>query len=257
MVGVGSGNVSLGYRWFMHEITWRLRVAFVDAYPRYVAQVLVDRGIEMDVVIADAIVEGTSVLDGLLTHLAEMPAESHRQSPLELFREALRPVGRALATAGVAPPEADRGAISIVAWDQYMLSPASSSALGPDAHDAHLRWGIWKAQEMRSGDALPRPPSVSVRCGDADREVIERQVLAAGYSMAVELSESTFCVVDMDGVAQEQDLAEALDSGSRTIVFGSEIDDLQSVALRTRGAWKVVSRRQALTGLATVLPVVA
>ncbi|MCL1600841.1 MAG: hypothetical protein M3112_04805, partial [Actinomycetia bacterium] len=49
-----------------------IRQAFVAAYPQYVAGVLTERGIEMEPVIADGIVIGTGVLDGLLASLEAM-----------------------------------------------------------------------------------------------------------------------------------------------------------------------------------------
>ena len=231
-----------------------LRVTFVEAYPTYVANVLVARGIEVDDVIADAVVEGASVLNGLLAGLEATPSGLQRQSPLELFREALRPVDRALRTTGVPQGAAEPGSASLVAWDTYLLSPASSAALGPEAHDAHLRWGVSKARDMGAIVPPARRPVVVVTCTTRDRHVIEEQIRSSGYVVAEEASDASFALIDTDADTASTDVADALDAGRRTIVFGDRLDDLELRALRARGVWRIVSREQALTGLGAVLP---
>ncbi len=231
-----------------------LRVTFVKAYPTYVASLLVARGIEVDDVIADAVVEGTSVLDGLLAGLEGTPSGLQHQSPLELFREALGPVDRALRTTGVPPGMAEPGSVSLVAWDTYMLSPASSAALGPEAHDAHLRWGVSKARDMGAIVSTARRPAVVVTCTTHDRQVIEEQITSSGYVVANNASDASFALIDTDADTASADIAYALDMGRRTIVFGDRLDDLERQALRARGVWRIVSRDQALTGLGAVLP---
>ena len=82
-----------------------VRRSFVDAYPRYVASLLASRGVQVDDLLADAIVEGAAVLDGLLTTLESIDPVDQVSSPLELFREALRPIDRALTLLGMPPPK--------------------------------------------------------------------------------------------------------------------------------------------------------
>jgi len=43
-----------------------IRQTFVEAYPQYVARLLVDRGVEIGPTIADGIVAGTETIDKLL-----------------------------------------------------------------------------------------------------------------------------------------------------------------------------------------------
>jgi hypothetical protein len=231
-----------------------LRDTFVDAYPQWVAALLISRGIEMLEVIADAIVEGASVLDGLLSTLEATPFDKQRQSPLELFREALRPVGRALDTAGVSAPETGIGTVSIVAWDTHRLSPASSSELGPVAHEAHLRWGVAKARAMSDVQVGARGRSLAIWCSSHDRQAIESQATLAGYSLSDRPNEASYAIVDIDEGTYASDLEDALQAGHRTIVYGSAIDDLHHAALRARGVWKIIGREQALTDLGVVLP---
>ena len=138
----------------MDDQPMSLRTALVAAYPPYVAGWAQSHGVEVDDVVADAVVEGTSVLDGLLSTFEATPPEDQRQSPLELFREALRPVDRALRTLGIPFPR-DGGAIRLATWDDYGLSPGSSQVLGPEAHEAHLRWGVQRVALMtRTGVLL-------------------------------------------------------------------------------------------------------
>lgn len=230
-----------------------LRDTFVEAYPRYVAQLLTGRGVEMVEVVADAIVEGTSVLDGLLETLEATSFQMQRQSPLELFREALRPVGRALDTVGVQPVEVPTGS-AFTSWDTYGLSPASSAELGSKAHEAHLRWGIAKARAMSALPSPPERPSIAVWCSVQDRRTIEEQVVSAGYVVTDRHGQASLAIVDVDTDVFEDDLAVAMQSAGRAIVYGSAIDDIQQTALRARGVWKVVDRQQILSGLSAVLP---
>ena len=233
-----------------------LRDAFVEAYPVYIAKVLTLRGVEMSEVIADAIVEGAPVLDGLLSTLEGVPFDEQRQSPLELFREALRPVGRALDTAGAPLPEMERGSVSITAWDTHRLSPASSAELGPAAHEAHLRWGVAKARAMSVSVVKEHRPSVGVWCSSHDRQTIEDQAISAGYAPSDRPNHASYAIVDLDAGTSASDLDDALRAGGRTIVYGYAIDDLQQAALRVRGVWKIIGRERALTDLGAVLPMI-
>lgn len=222
----------------------------------YLAKVLTLRGIEMSDVIADAIVEGASVLDGLLSTLEALPFDEQWQSPLELFREALRPVGRALDTAGVPPPEMERGSVSIVAWDTHRLSPASSAELGPAAHEAHLRWGVAKARAMSAAVGRERRPSLGVWCSSHDSQTIKDQAKSAGFAASDRPKDASYAIVDLDAGGSASALDDALQAGGRTIVYGSAIDDLQQAALRVRGVWKIIGRERALTDLGAVLPMI-
>jgi len=157
-----------------------IRGTFVAAYPRYVSQLLIDRGIGIDTTIADAVVEGTGVLDALLLGLSEEPVLEQRSSPLELFREALRPIDRALALLGVPVPHGT-GARSIVPWDRYALAPGSSKVLGEAAHEAHLRWGLAKAAEVAAFVDSTAGPTLGIFSSSADRALIVRQAEIASY----------------------------------------------------------------------------
>jgi len=257
MLGAVSVNAYARYRYHVHTESGTLRVAFVETYPLYVAAVLVDRGVGMDDVIADAIVEGASVLDGLLASLEATPYQMQRQSPLELFREALRPVGKALETSGVPPPAPGATTLSLVAWDTHMLSPASSALLGTAAHEAHLRWGVSKAGAMGVERPTSRHPILAVLSVGPDRESIRHQATVAGYSVIDHCADASFAIIDADTAASPSEIEEALAAGCRTIVFGSQIYDIRTMTLRAQGVWRVVSRDTVMSDLASVLPALA
>ncbi len=235
------------------EPTPTLRSAFVDAYPTYVATLLTNRGVQMDVVIADAIVEGTAVLDGLLTTFEQTPLLDQRVSPLELFREALRPVDRALAAAGVPVPP-DAHAIAVAPWDRYALSPGSSQVLGAQAHDAHLRWAVTKASAAGPAVLAPR---AFVASGDQSPAGVAAAVESVGYRVVRDLSPGTALAVIASSVPEAHSLvSEAVGLDVHTVVYG-EVDDLETTGLRALGASTVVTGSRLMLAPEDVLPSIA
>lgn len=246
----------------MDDEAGALKDAFVVAYPQYVARLLVERGIEIGEVLADAIVEGTAVLDGLLTTLLDTPPLQQRHSPLELFREALRPVDRALTTIGAPRPAVDGDQRRLHPWDGYALSPGSSQVLGTAAHDAHLSWGIRKAM-MVGALSSPVPPDqlvVALLCRKEDRDQLTVALRAAGYRTSAEVGEdTTFALVDVDHVDRgtgSDAVQELVRSGVRVVAYGDQITDLVSIGLQASGVWKVVSRSAVLADLSLIVPIV-
>jgi hypothetical protein len=232
-----------------------IREAFVEAYPTYVASRLHERGVEVDAFVADAIVEGVSLLDRLLARLEAMPPEDQRQSPLELFREALRPVGQALATAGVPPPPV-AARLAQLPWDVYDLAPGSSQVLGDRARDAHLRWGVTKALHLGafSESRTTRRPAVLVLCPQADVPLIGASLDELGYRWAESIDDQpVVALVDMGMPDAGAAVRDAVGSGMRVVAYG-DIDDIQAVGLRAAGAWKVVRRTTVTFDLGSVLP---
>ena len=231
-----------------------LREAFVDAYPVYVATLLADRGIRMDVVIADAVVEGTAVLDGLLTTFGRTPFLQQRVSPLELFREALRPVDNALAVSGIPEPASVRS-IAVAPWDRYALSPGSSQVLGDVAHDAHLRWAVTKAAAVAPE---VRRPTIFLASVDASPSGLTAAIESVGYRIVRELTPSVTAAVvaalrpDAHGL-----VSEAVSMGLFTVVYGDAIDDLTAAGLRALGAAAVVSETELALEPREILPMPA
>lgn len=237
----------------MHEDDQELRAAFVDAYPRYVAGLLAGRGVPVDDIVADAIVEGTGVLDGLLTTLERTPLEDQRVSPLELFREALRPVDRALALVG-APEATDVGGAQ-AAWDRFGLAPGSSQVLGPRAHEAHLAWGVRKASVMTP--RVVRPTVVVMTNADRHDRIAPR-LEAAGYEFPTEEGQRVSVAlidVGLGGIAHEA-IRRWASSGARVVAFGDDVDDLATEGLRALGASRVVTTDVLLEDPAAHLPTI-
>ncbi|MCZ7532329.1 MAG: hypothetical protein M5U23_02780 [Acidimicrobiia bacterium] len=241
----------------MDDDALQMKEAFVEAYPQYVVRILNERGIELTELVADAIVDGSSTLDGLLQSLVDTPLDQQRNSPLELFRESLRPVDRALAISGVPRPPIDEAHRSLHPWDIYALCPGSSQALGDSAHDAHLRWGIRKAMTFGafSQPVVPDLPAVVLLCREDDREHLAGSLREAGYR-SIDGTEDrvVFALVDID--VEPDVMSEMLESRVRIVAYGDEVTDLTTVELKAAGVWKVVTRSTVLTSLETIVPMI-
>jgi hypothetical protein len=236
----------------MSEEPIGIRVAFVAAYPRYVAEVLTERGIEIEAVIADGIVIGTGVLDGLLASLEALTPGLAERSPLELFREALRPVDHALGVAGVEPPSVDGYKREMLPWDRYAMSPGSSQQLGSEANEAHLRWGLSKAE------AFAAQPRAGLRCLDADAPRLLSQLDALGYRvLRLPSAESvSIGLVDIDGGDSDPVISGLAAAGVLTIAFGVDPDDIDQIRFKALGATVVVPKQSLLKDLAPHIPAI-
>lgn len=234
-----------------------VRRSFVEAYPRYVASVLASRGIGFDDVLADAVVEGTAVLDGLLATLEATEPVEQTSSPLELFREALRPIDRALTLMGVPPPQPGSGATRLAPWDRYALSPGSSRVLGDRAQEAHIAWGLAKAQAVAISVDSTQGPAVGLLCPVSDLGVLVAEAEAARYRTIVlpsdaEISVAVVCA-DEEG---SDDVVRAVSQSAKVIVYGRSIDDLDQIRFASLGASAVLDDRTLLGGLSEHLPVI-
>jgi hypothetical protein len=229
-----------------------IRETFVAAYPQYVAGILTDRGVEVDSTIADGIVIGTGVLDGLLASFEAKPPGFVTRSPLELFREALRPMDRALEVAGVDPPVIDVIQLDVLPWDRYALSPGSPQQLGPAAHEAHLRWGIAKVK------AHVERPTAGLRCGEDDAPRILEQLDGLGYRVIrLPAEEDVFvAVLDIDGEAVDGIISQLTTTGTHVIVFGDDPNDMQQIRFKALGAVAVLPKQAIFDDLANHIPII-
>lgn len=225
-----------------------LRTAFVEAYPTYVARFLHERGIPLDEVLADAIVEGAAVLDGLLATLDEADAFAQRHSPLELFREALRPVDRALAVIGIEPPSGT-GAPRVAPWDRFGLSPGSSLVLGTEAHEAHLAWAVTKARIV--APSVNRPSAVVV-CPEPTGAALADAVEECGYRLMPD-GPASVLVVGLEARDARSVLAAASGRFMFVVAVG-EVDDLTETGLRALGADVIVGHDRFISDPAAYLP---
>lgn len=234
-----------------------IRSSFVEAYPRYVASVLTSRGIEVDDVLADAIVEGTAVLDGLLANLEATELVQQTSSPLELFREALRPIDRALTLVGAPEPRSGSGPSRIAPWDRYAISPGSSRVLGDRAQEAHIAWGLGKAKAVARELDSTRGPAVGILCPDGDRAGLVAEAEALHYRTIMLPSDAdiSVAVVCADEADADQVVRE-VSHRARIIVYGRSIDDMDRVGLTALGAASVVDADVLLTRLSEHLPTI-
>ncbi len=241
----------------MHSEPDDIRRSFVDAYPRYVASLLASRGVQVDDVLADAIIEGAAVLDGLLATLESVDPVDQMSSPLELFREALRPVDRALTLLGIAPPQPGRGATRVAPWDLYALSPGSSQVLGSRAQEAHIAWGLRKAQILAKYHDPTQAPAIGLLVPDRDLAGLVAEAEAAHYRTVILPSDTDFAVAVV--CADESDAVTTVRNASkraRVIVYGRSVDDLDQISLTSLGATSVLDAGALLGRLADHLPVV-
>lgn len=232
-----------------------IRSTFVDAYPRYVSLLLIERGIEVDPTIADAIVEGAGILDALLRGFMTEAARDQRSSPLELFREALRPIDRTLNLLGIPVPTGGSDARAIVPWDRYALAPGSSRVLGEAAHEAHLRWGLKKAVAVAAFVDSTAGPSLGIFCALSERATIVSQAEAASYRTVPLPSRTSVsvAVVSADEPGADK-IIRSISDHSRVIVYATAIDDIDQIRFMSLGAFSTVSRDVVLRSLATLLP---
>lgn len=259
MLGDTRSKSMQQYRGPVEEYTHALRVAMVEAYPTYVASLLVFRRVAMTDVIADSIVEGTHVLDGLMATLETTPAALQRHSPLQLFREALRPVTKALSREGQAEVSRDPEQTALLPWDRYALAPASTSAIGEEVHEAHLAWGVVKAASLgATGErTAPQRPLVWFVCREGDSESVVAEGMRAGYRMlpAPQWDRPVAVLIDLAVDDAMELLGLAIHDDHRVVVYDDVIDDLRQPGLRAAGAWKIASRDDVLHRLGTILPV--
>ncbi|MEN8239039.1 MAG: hypothetical protein ABFR53_07555 [Actinomycetota bacterium] len=234
-----------------------IRHSFVDAYPRYVASILASRGIEIDDVVADAIVEGAAVLDGLLATFEATDLVDQTSSPLELFREALRPIDRALTLVGAPLPQPGSGATRIAPWDRYALSPGSSQVLGQRAQEAHVSWGLGKAMAFARQVDTTRGPAVGLLCPEGDVAAVVAEVEALHYRTIplptdADVSAAVVCADEADADA----VVRSVSQRARVVVYGRSIDDLDQIRFASLGATSVVHASALFGRLSEHLPVI-
>jgi hypothetical protein len=242
----------------------RLHAALVSALPGYVMAALTERGYPLNRPTAEAIEGATEFLDRELGVELEKAYRDQRRSPLELFRAALGIVALTLTDAGVsrtgtAPPAME--------GDTYGLAPGSSSALGPEAHAAHVAWGAAKAAAF-VGDrsAAPAKPVVLLLAADRDdREAIAPLLESPGVACVavrnpaavadtIESGSVLVAVVDLAHRSSRDAITRLTRAGIATIVYGDAIDDLTETGLRAQGVRSLVDRHAFAADPARFLP---
>ncbi len=244
----------------------RLHATFVAALPAYLTALCAERGYQLDRNMVEAIEQATSILDTELAAELDQGFREQRRSPLEIVRAALAVVSHSLSESGIAPVDPS-GRRSV--GDPFGLAPGSSSDLGAEAHEAHLRWGVAKAAAF-VGDAAPRvaEPAVAVMAADrADRDAItsfvgERAMacVAVRNPGAVEAAlrdrAIMVAVVDLAHRSARDAIEQFVAGGAATIAYGDAIDDLLETGLRAKGVRHVVERQRLLADPASFIPLI-
>jgi hypothetical protein len=242
----------------------RLHSTLVSAFPAYVTAVFTERGYPLNRTTALAIEEATAFLNVELAVVLEQEYREQRRSPLELFRAALDMLASTLTDTGVSPAATNH---SSVEGDAYGLAPGSSSALGPEAHEAHLAWGAAKASAFMAGrSTVPRDPAILLVAADrGERGVLVPllnspgvECLAARNPAAVATAIEQWAVliafVDLAHRSSRGAVTQLLEADIPTIVYGDDVDDLVETGLRAQGVRMVIRRRDFVADPARFLP---
>ncbi len=252
------------------SISEALRSSLVSAFSGYVIERARVLGVDPEVVSA-SIEEGTRWLDNELGRVLGQPFVSQRQSPLEIFRSALRHPTQALSRAGVETPHRDPAARDALPEDVYDLAPASSQSLGDAAWQAHIAWGIAKAEAVSGAvpavpPAEPRGSSVALVGVDLmDRTTISNVVAAAGLEFLVWRNPAAIetglegglplvALVDLAHPHSEDAITRLASEGVTTIAFGPHVDEAAMTRADELGATEVLPRSRFFRRLPELLP---
>lgn len=245
----------------------RLHATFVTAFPAHATAVFSDRGYPLDRGTAEAIERATARLASELAAELELPFREQRRSPLEIVRQSVGVLATALADDGVVPNAEPGGGPE---GDPYGIAPGSSSDLGQDAHEAHLRWGIAKAAAFTGVEAtVPSKPSVVVMTASRhDRDDLVTLMAPHGLrcipvrnpgavAAAIDEGSLVFALVDLDHRSARDAIARLVAASVATVVYGDSIDDIVETGLRAQGVREVVDRQRFMADPAAFIPVIA
>ena len=239
---------------------------FVQAYPGWVRRHL--PGVEA-AALTEAIETGREWLEHELRTVLRRPFAEQRRGPLEIFQAAMRFPTMALDELGIEPPARTPEDAAVFPDDRYALVPASSQDLGEDAWRAHIAWGVAKAQAVAgavpagSGD---RTAVVAVVGGSVeDRALISEEASQAHLRVALwrnpgavarglESQPPLVVLVDLGHPAAHDAIRACADAGTRTIAFGTDVDDLAEAGVMALGAETVIERSSLRRSLAGLLP---
>ena len=235
-----------------------LHSAFVGGFRPYLNAIIAER--DLPEVPPESIEDAEAWLDEALQELLELPFAQQRRSPLEIVQEAMTEITAALASAGA--PKALRDPVTVAALpgDLYGLAPASSSALGEEAFQAHLAWGIAKAEALAplvSGAGR----GVAVVSGDLmDISRFEDAVNGVGMQLRVwgkttELEpEPVVAFVDLAHPAADDAIASFTSEGVRVIAYGPHVDEDAMARAAVLGASAILPRSRLFRSIAEHLP---
>lgn len=253
----------------------RLHAVLVAAYPVWVHTRLDEHGLTPSSGVEAAIVAGRAELDAHLRTLLSLDPGDQDQTPLELFRQALREPTEALAAAGCEPVARDGEQRAALPDDSYDLAPGSSEELGEEVWSAHLAWGVAKAEAVAGMVPAPaqptrargRPSAVLVSGDLMDRSKVQSVAEELGFELVVARNPAAVeaalerrpvvAFVDVTHPAADDAIRSLSAVTSRTIGFGPHVDDVALIRAKTLGAADAVPRSRFFTHLRDWFPTLA
>lgn len=196
-----------------------------------------------------------------LAGVLELPYGEQRRSPLEVFQEAMSGPTAALSAAGAKRALRDPTSVAALPGDIFAVAPASSSALGQEAFEAHLGWGVEKARALAhlvTGEGR----RVVVVSGDLmDRSRFEDAINGAGLHVAGWSAEATgsetrpvAAFVDLTHPEADAMIRSLAAAGVRITAYGPHVDADAMTRARLLGADLVLPRSRLFRAIAEYLP---
>ena len=200
------------------------------------------------------------------------PSAQQARSPLELIRDATRPVTDALASLAVPVPERDDWEQSQHPEDVYQLYPASSQDLGEDAWRLHLQWGMDKAKAVAGvvpdttpEDRSPRLPAVALfGLPLEERQPVVDFIAERGYRALlwrnpaalaeVPVERPLLAVVDLRHPSARSAISTLVGDGIKCVAVADYVDDLIAPGLLALGAAEVIELTRLAGRLDGLLP---
>ncbi len=251
-----------------------LATALVAAFPLYVQQRLDVLDVDIDSPIVAAVDVAAAELADSLEALARLSPQEQVKSPLELVRDATRPITALLDERRVAAPHRDEWAVEIHPEDVYDLYPASSRDLGEEAWQLHLAWGIDKARVVAGVIPAPLPSSSPSGSGlpavalfgiaSEERGDLIEELKARGYrgliwrnpaALAVAAEDRPqLVIVDLRHPTAHDAVRSLVASGIRVVAVADRVDDFAMAGVIALGAEEALELRRVVGRLDGLLP---
>jgi hypothetical protein len=235
-----------------------LHLAFVGGFRLYLNAIFAER--DLPEIPPDSIDNAEAWLDETLQALLELPFAEQRRSPLEIVQEAMTGITAALTSAGASKALRDPVTVAALPGDRYGLAPASSSALGEEAFQAHIAWGIAKAKTLAplvSGAGR----GVAVVSGDLmDISRFEDAVNGVGLQLRVwgktgeGESKPVVAFVDLTHPAADEAIGGFTAEHVRVIAYGPHVDEDAMARAALLGASAVLPRSRLFKSITEHLP---
>jgi hypothetical protein len=245
----------------MDEPASALHSAFVGGFRPYLNAILAER--HLPDIPVETIDQAEAWLDETLHDLLEMPFAEQPHSPLEIVQRATTGITSALTSSGAGKVLRDPVTVAALPGDLYGIAPSSSSALGEEAFQAHIAWGIEKAKALAplvSGAGR----GVGLVSGDLmDISRFEDAVNGAGMRLQVwgktgaGETRPVVAFVDLAHPAADEAIGVFIAERVRVIAYGPHVDEEAMARATFLGASEVLPRSRLFKSVAEYLPQIA